>query len=317
MQRQPWLSDEPGVGAALRQAVELCRTGLGRPWLTLTLALGAPLALVGFLLFGRRDYAPLFVFRVVEAAHATGSDAPPLRRQLAEYVRQAVFTSEPLLELMRRHGLYASLMRRNQRGALEAFKEDISVEVYQNYFVEERVRGKGPRSARLSVSFHAKDPNLALAVTRDLGALIEKHELAARRDQALAAASAAERARDTWVGAWQRRSADIAIKQHELGSSTSADPRRQVELIGLLGSLGALEHEVDAAERRAATLDLGAAWEKRGIGLNFEVVDDGALPGRAARFQAAVWAGATTLVCGLPLIAAAVGAFSSNKRGQT
>jgi hypothetical protein len=152
-------------------------------------------------------------------------------------------------------------------------------------------------------------------VTRDLGALIEKHELAARRDQALVAASAAERARDTWVAAWQRRSADIVTKQRELDGK-AADPRLQVELIGLLGSLGALEHEVDAAERRAATLDLGAAWERRGIGLNFEVVDDGALPGRAARLQAAAWAGATTLLCGLPLIAVAVGAFSSNKRGQ-
>lgn len=316
MSRQPWLSSEASVGTALVKAVELCRAGFRRPWLTFSLALGGPVLLVGFLLFGRRDYAPTFVFRVVESEHATGSNAAPLKRQLAEYVRQAVFTSEPLFELIRRHGLYRSLMRRNARGALEAFKEDISVEVYQNYFVEERARGKGPRSARLSVSFHAKDPRLALAVTRDLGALIASHELAARRDQALVAASAAERARDTWVAAWQRRSADIATKQHELDRKASADPRLQVELIGLVGSLGALEREVDAAERRAATLDLGAAWERRGIGLNFEVVDDGALPGRAARMQAAAWAGGTTLLCGLPLIAVAVGAFSSNKRGQ-
>ena len=316
MSRQPWLTSEPAVGTALARAVELCRAGFRRPWLTLSLAFGAPLALVGLLLFGRRDYAPLFVFRVVESEHATGSNARPLKRQLAEYVRQAVFTSEPLFELVRRHGLYPSLMRRNARGALEAFKEDISVEVYQNYFVEERVRGKGPRSARLSVSFHAKDPHLALAVTRDLGALIERHELAVRRDQALVAASAAGRARDTWVAAWQRRSADIVTKQQELARNAAADPRLQVELIGLLGSLGGLEHQVDAAERRATTLDLGAAWERRGIGLNFEVVDDGSLPGRAARVRSVVWAGATTLLCGLPLIAVAVGAFSSNKRGQ-
>jgi hypothetical protein len=222
-----------------------------------------------------------------------------------------------MLELMRRHGLYASLMRRNARGALEAFKEDITVDVYQNYFVEDRSAGKGPRSARLSVSFHAKDPHLALAVTRDLGALIERHELFARSEQAASAASNAERARDTWVAAWQRRSADIVIKQNQLDRSASSDPRLQVELIGLLGSLGALQREVETAERRAASLKLNAAWERRGIALNFDVVDGGTLPGRAARLQAAAWAGVTTLLFGLPLMAMAVGAFSPDKREQT
>jgi len=317
MNRQPWLASEAGVRAALTQAIRLCRASFRRPWLTLALGLGTPLLLVGFLLFGRREYAPLFVFRVVEPEHVTDGSAPPLRRQLAEYVRQAVFTSEPLLELMRRHGLYSSLMRRNPHGALEAFKEDITVEVYQNYFVEERLRGKGPRSARLSVSFHAKDPNLALAVTRDLGALIATHELAARREQSLAAASRADRARDAWVAAWQRRSADIVTKQNQLAGTTTGDRREQVELIGLLGSLGGLEHQVEAAERRAATLNLSAARERRGIGLNFEVVDGGSLPGRAARIEAAAWAGVTTLLCSLPLMAMAVGAFAANERGQT
>jgi len=318
MSKQPWLTSEISVAGALEQAVRLCRAGLRRPWLTLSLAFGAPLLLVGFLLFGRREYAPVFVFRVVEAERSLGRDAPPLKRQLAEYVRQAIFTSEPLLAMMRRHGLYPSLLRRNARGALEAFKEDITVDVYQNYFVEDRAPGKAPRSARLSVSFHSKDPHLALAVTRDLGALIESHELAARSEQALAAASNAERARDTWVAAWQRRSADIAFKQNQLDQSASSDPRLQVELIGLVGSLGALQREVENAERRAAALKLSAAWERRGIALNFDVVDGGALPRRAARLQAATWSGIATLLTGLPLIAMAVGAFSSDdKRGQT
>jgi hypothetical protein len=83
-----------------------------------------------------------------------------------------------------------------------------------------------------------------------------------------------------------------------------------------LGSLAPLERQVDAAEKRAASLNLSAAWERRGIGLNFEVVDDGALPGRAARLRGAAWAGVTTLLCGLPLVAMAVGAFSPIKRGQ-
>jgi hypothetical protein len=82
-----------------------------------------------------------------------------------------------------------------------------------------------------------------------------------------------------------------------------------------LGSLGALEHQVEAAERRASTLELGAGLERGGIGLFFEVVDDGALPERSGQLQAQLLAGATTLLLGVPLIALAVGAFSSTRRG--
>jgi len=231
-------------------------------------------------------------------------------------VRQAVFTSEPLLELMRKHQLYPGLRQRNARAALDAFKEDISVEVYQNYFVENRAPGNLPRSARLTVSFHSKDPALALAVTRDLGALIVSHELASRGAQASSAAARAAQARDTWVTAWQRRSADIAAKRAEIASRGPTDPRLQVELVGLLGSMPALERELEMAERRAATLELGAAWERRGIGLSFEVVDDGALPGRAARARNATWAGVATLLCGLPLVAMTVGAFRPSKEAE-
>lgn len=315
MERQPWLATELSSLQALQQAAVLIRMGFRRAWLCLPLTVFASALLAGWLLFGRRDHAPRFVLRVIEAPHPTGT-APPLKRQLAEYVRQGIFTSEPLYEIMRKHGLYASLLRKNAHAALEAFKEDISVEVYQNYFLQDRAPGAAPRSARLTVSFHAKDPNLALAVTRDLGALIASHELASRRDQALRLAASAARARDTWIAAWQRRSSDIVNKRAEIAGSAPVDPRLQVELVSLLSSLPALEREVDAAERRATTLDLGAAWERRGIGLSFEVVDDGSLPGRAAVARGAAWAATATLFCGLPLVAMAVGAFLPNKRGR-
>jgi len=90
----------------------------------------------------------------------------------------------------------------------------------------------------------------------------------------------------------------------------------QVELVSLLGSLPALEREVETAERRAANLELGAAWERRGIGLNFEMVDEGALPGRAARVRAALWVFGSALLCGLPLVAVTVGAFAPSPRGR-
>jgi hypothetical protein len=316
MDHEPWLTSEPGVGAALRQVIGLCLAGLRRPWLTFGLAVGLVGAGAGVSALMKRDYAPHFVVRVVEA-NREQSNVPPLKRQLAEYVRQAALTSDPLYAIMRRHGLYPTLMRKNARAALEAFKEDISVEVYQNYFVEDRAPRDLPRSARLTVSFHAKDPNLALAVTRDLGALIVQHEQAMRREQALSLATGAEHARDRLLTAVQERTAAVLNKRDEIERSRHPDPRLQVELVGLLGSLEALEKQADTAERRAAKLDLTAALERRGIGLHFEVVDDGTLPGRAGRLSAALLTVGVSFLSCLPLIAVAVGAFTPVKRGAT
>lgn len=312
MSRQPWLRDELSGGRSVAQCVALWRAAWTRPWLTGLLSV----ALVGSVFigvgWGSRSYAPSFVLRVVEAQRRS-PNMPPLKRQLAEYVRQAVFTSQPLLELMRRHGLYASLARKNERAALDSFREDIAIDVYQNYFVEDRAPGNAPRSARLTVSYRSKDPAQALAVTRELGALIVRRERATRQSQALAVSARADRARDTLVSAYQERSADVVAKQSQLSAAPAPDARLQVELVGLLGSLGSLEHQVDAAERRASNLELGAALERQGIGLSFQVVDDGSLPGRAARMRAALWAGAATLCFGLPLIALGVGAFATQR----
>jgi hypothetical protein len=206
-------------------------------------------------------------------------------------------------------------LRKNQRAALESFREDIAVDVYQNYFVEQRAPGDSPRSARLMVSFRSKNPEQALAVTRELGALIVQHERSVRRDQALAAVARAEHARDVLVSAYQQRSADVVAKQSELSKTPGGDPELQVELVGLLGSLGRMEHDIEAAERRANVLDLGATLERHGMGLSFQVVDDGSLPGNAGRLQAQALAGAATFFFGLPLIALGVGAFSP-KRGE-
>ncbi len=313
MSKQQWLASEQSLGASLRQGFELCRDGFRRAWLPPLVAALLSLALVGAIAFFKRGYAPHFVIRVVEADR-DASTMPRLKRQLADYVRQGVLTSQPLLELMRRHGLYASLMRKSSRAALESFREDISVDVYQNYFVEARAPGDSPRSARLTVSYRSKDPAQALAVTRDLGRLIIAHEQATRREQALAAATDANQARESLQQALAQRAGQVVAAQTQLARAAEPDPRLQVQLIGLLGSLGALERQVESAERRAASLDLGAALEKRGMGLYFQVVEDGSLPSRAGWVRALLLVFASSFVMGLPIVAMAIAAFGS-KRG--
>jgi hypothetical protein len=262
------------------------------------------------LVLSTRSYSPRVVLRVIEADRDPGS-MPELKRKLGDYVRDGVFTSEPLLDLIHRYHLYPKLVVANPRRAVEAFHNDIDVDVYQNYFVEQRSEGEAPRSARVAVSYRSSDRDTALAVTRDLGALVVVRMTAEREAQARRASETAKVGAETLEQALVTRLGQIADKQRELDHKRTPDPATEVELVSLLGSVPALELQVDAAERRAAVLDLGADFEARGIGLRFDVAEDADAPlfDRHSRLRLFGLAGA--FVLGLPLVLLTVGAFNT------
>jgi hypothetical protein len=307
-----WFDEEPRAVDFIRQAADLLVRGIRRPLLTLLVALLGAAGVAAALTFRQHTYSPRLVLRLVEGG-GDPSTMPNLKRRLGEYVREGVLTSEPLLAVIRRHGLYPKLARNNPRGALESFREDIKVEVYQNYFVEAREPGSAPRSARVAVSYSTPDREKALAVTRDLGAIIVQHETRRRREQAVMAAGEADRARDVLQVALQRRAEEIALKEREVMLSEQPEPARQIELVGLLASLPVLEHDLDAATRRAASFELGAALEEAGVGLRFETANEAILRSEAAARRITWIAAIASFAFGLPLAATAVGAFSSRR----
>jgi hypothetical protein len=207
-------------------------------------------------------------------------------------------------------------MRKNPRAALDSFREDIDVEVYRNYFVEQRTDKEPPRSARVSIQYKSKDPDLALAVTRDLGALVVEHERKVRRDQSVRAADEATKMASGLTRTLEERRRIVLQAQRAIASSNEVDPERAVELVSLSGSLEPLELRVAEAQRRKIALDLSAAYEKNGAGMFFEVVDDGALP-ESSRHRTRRYVGLAIIAFGMgfPLVALGVGAFSS-KRGH-
>jgi hypothetical protein len=233
-----------------------------------------------------------------------------MKRKLAEYVRSGVFTSEPLLVLIRRHGLYPKLLATDRLAALEAFRRDIDVDVYQNYFVEQRSEGGRPRSARVALSYRAKDRATAIAVTRDLGALVVERESTRRRDQAEKAAAAAERTKESLKAALTERVERAALKQAELARSTTPDPALQVELVSLLGSITTVERQVDEASERAGALELGARYEQSGMGLSFEIADEAGVGVSSRTLRTRVLACAVAYLAVLPLLVMTVGAFA-------
>ncbi|HEX6276479.1 MAG TPA: hypothetical protein VFZ53_25735, partial [Polyangiaceae bacterium] len=191
-----WFDSEPRLVDFVRQGAELCVGGVRRPWHTLLVALAAAALVAAVLAFRDHAYAPRLLLRLEEGGGDAVAGGANIKRRLGAYVREGVFTSEPLLAIIRRHGLYPSLAAKNPRAALDSFREDIEVDVYQNYFVESREPGTTPRSARVAVSYHSPEREKALAVTRELGALIKERETRLRREQAERNAQEAGRTRD-------------------------------------------------------------------------------------------------------------------------
>jgi hypothetical protein len=312
MPRRDWIDDEPGAAFVVRQVIDVFAAGVRRPalWVASQLLFIAVVVLV--VTFSRQTYAPSYLIRVVEADRDVAA-APTTRRQLADYVRQAVFTSAPLLDVMRRHGLYPSLSKKNPHAALESFREDIEVEVFQNYFLEARNASSSPRSARLRVSYHHTDPNVAVNVTRELGRLIVEHESSLRQSQTSRAAARAKQEVDASRRALAARRSAIALTRDEIERSPRVEPHRQVEFVGLAGSLPALELRQDEAERRAASLGLEAALERQGVGMSFQVVDDATLPPDSSASSRQFALVVAALALGLPLVTLGVGAFGRRK----
>jgi hypothetical protein len=303
-----WLDEEPPATIALAQAGGLFLAGLQRRVTLLIVAAVYAAALAGAVVGTKYAYEPEYVLRVVEPdRRATGMPRPP--RQLAEYVRKAVFTNQPLLDVVNRHGLYPSLARRDARAALESFREDIGVEVRDNSFVEERPVGAAPRSARLIVSYRNADPQIAMSVTRELGELVAKQEQTARESQAMRAMGVAKQEVDEARQALAARRSEVASMRSEFDRDATVAPGRRIAFIGLLGSLPALELRVDEGERKEAELALGAALEQRGIGMVFTVVNDALLPTDTGAHRRRALTAVIAFVLGLPLLAMAVGAF--------
>jgi hypothetical protein len=305
-----WIDSEPGARTTLSQAMRLLRGGFRRPAVTLMTTLLLVSALVAKVAWTRHAYAPRFVLRVVEM-ESDPLALPRPRRELGAYVREVIWTDEALLDLADRHELYLAF-RQDPRAVLEAFRRDAEVDVYHNYFVQERSATGPPRSARIVVRFRSPDPDKAVAVTRALGNLIVDRELASRADLAVRTKARinADLARSRQAQLGLR--GEISAKQREMDSAPLASPLLQVDLISMLGALDGLEKQTLALERRDARVSLGAAAEAQGLGLRFTVVDDGSLPLSAGRGAARlVGVGLVALMLGLPLVALGVGAASS------
>lgn len=302
-----WTENEPGVAAELGRLWRRARRRLVR---VLLLALVGTSLVVGMRARRPRSYQARAVLRVTEG-DLDPTTAPRPAKRLREHVLDVAMAAPNLLDLMRRRSLYQGQLGRDPTFAVESMREDITVEVWRNYFIEERQADEPARSARIAIAYRAGTPALAETVVADLVNLVVDVERSARvahtrlGAEVAAHESAALRSEQT-----RRRTvieADRAVLAHSDGP-LAATLRSQIT-VGET-QLQKIAERLTLADKRAADLELRASLEKAELGLRFEMVDAPHVPPQTgSRPLELVRLGLVVFLLLLPLCVIFVGAF--------
>jgi hypothetical protein len=108
---------------------------------------------------------------ITEGAFADDGRPRP-RGELRAFIIRTIFTTAQLDALISKHDLVTKLRAGSPEGARSRMRKLVEVNTYSDYFEGYRERADPPRSARVTISFSAPDPELALAVARDIGAIV-------------------------------------------------------------------------------------------------------------------------------------------------
>ncbi|MEO6953900.1 MAG: hypothetical protein ABI321_19010 [Polyangia bacterium] len=271
-----WEDSEPDLAFAKREIHRLVKRSRPRRMWILIIAI---VSCVGFV--AKRELRPpkrraVMSLRIVESDFDLTTAVRP-QRDYVDYI-WGVFLSGPHLEkLIKEYGLYPEKYERDPQLAVEAMRDDLDIEVWRNYFLEQHYDDDAEaRSVRFSISWEDKDPQLALSVVRALSKVIIEAQTEERReifqvgqqDFADAAAAAAQR---------------LDVVQHEQSIRRAQLDRavgdKFARLTVELHDLAAVEKEqgkrLEEMSDTKSRFELEAAWEQQRSGLRFELIDPG------------------------------------------
>jgi hypothetical protein len=177
-----WLDAEPTFpNVVCQQFRRMAVRARRRPFVTagvfVTVTMGA------FVLQARRPAMYEAAVRLLISEGAFAEDGRPRPRgELRAFINRALFAPAQLDRLIEKHDLVNKLRTGGLGGARSRFRKLIEINTGFNYFEGYRDRSDPPRSARVEAVFSAPDPELALAVVRDVGEIIAETQTSRMAD---------------------------------------------------------------------------------------------------------------------------------------
>jgi len=260
-----WIDEEPPLRPALgRLLARLVRRGAVTWWLWIPVAV--LIALGAAALKNRhRVFEATVVLRVIEGTvRVAGAELGPgaLRAQ----VEDLAFTNPNLLAVLRRHVVDFPDVTTDPVDAVADLRRSADVVITDNDFVEERAADDPPRSAGIALSFRSPNPELALAMARDLAELVVRSALNQQK-QALEREGAAAAAALQQAEAQTARTADDP-------DLAAQDPRAE-----------AARQRLMATVAKATNARLGQRAVEAQQTLHIDLVDAGRVPRRPTNLE--------------------------------
>jgi len=292
-----WFDEEPRPSATIAKVGRrLFQRGAAtwRIWVTVAL-IGSG----GYALFKARNPPPFEATVVLRVSEGGVSDkgANLGRGKLRAYVNDLSFTAPNLLRLMSAH---PSAFRRavtDPMFAVQTFRENMTVEISENDFVEERGSDDPPRSARMVISYKGPDPELTWQVAQELAQLVIGATMAGQR-------AAAEADLQVATAEVTRAAALVNTLEHQPTTGPNAP-------------LAQARQRLLSAQQRAddASVALRALVQQQV--LHFEIADKGRVPARPDAVQVGIKTFVVTALLALLAGCMLAGAFDPRVLDET
>ena len=238
-----------------------------------TLGVTLILAAILFALQARRPktYDAEVGLLITEGAF-TADGRPRPRGELLAFINDAIFVEARLENLISKHDLTKKLGGASLTATAARMRKLIEVHTWHDYFESYRQRMDPPRSVRVTIAFSAPDPELALAVARDLGELVAQTQTARESEEGAA--------RLDGLRAVAESTAVRAAYMHEQLDLTRRDAEKQpAGLVNVrLEQLARAAQVADVASKAAAAELVDAQLQSlatRRIGHLVQIVDPG------------------------------------------
>ncbi len=187
-----WVDEEAPLGSTFVVLVaRLLRRGMVSWFLWAPLATGI-IAVSGFRAARHVSYDATVVLGAIEGNVRTGADELT-SSALRSYVREWAFTTDHLLELVKRHPREFPDVATDAGEAVESVRKSLDVTVSDLALLEDRLPDDPPRTARIGITYTAGTPEQALIMARELANLVvsstlRREDVTAKNDQAAAIA---------------------------------------------------------------------------------------------------------------------------------
>jgi hypothetical protein len=172
--RKPgWIDREPGLLAALHELTRVLRRARRRWIITLLVAAGVTSLLVYQLANKPQTYSSRAILRMSEGEFA---DTRMSLRQgdLEDYLWNVVFSQKIVYPILEELDLYSDMRALGVPEAVEAFREDVDVAVFGNFFLKAGTLDK--RTVRVAITYRSLDPMVTVQVVERLADEVIEHE---------------------------------------------------------------------------------------------------------------------------------------------